>query len=427
MFLFYPIDTILNIKVWINNLQLLLQKSDNINEYLKSLPSFYNPVYISILIFILVTAIIYISYRYIYNPMLRKHKRDQKQFETTTAKILEMFSELDPNPIMRINSSSLITSLNKSAKEIFPLLEVNKSKLNLLISKIDIDIKGIIQNDKSFILPLELNQRYYDINFKGISFLDMAQLYFWDTTAQKEYDRQMTNYQNLLRNSSVHLQKVIEEERNRLSRILHDSIAQNMLLIKLNVANYKKYIDAGLDEQEYLRTINILDSTLKDIRELAHNLKPLNIDELGLETVVKSMCNNVAREAGYKYQIQFPKTSLNISKELEVCIFRVIQEALNNIIRHAKATTFTINLLLDDEALVLFISDDGIGFKPKKLLNEKYISDGLGMMNMQETVEKLNGTFQIDSTNNSGTVIIAAFPHDTINQNEKPSYKNISS
>ncbi len=109
--------------------------------------------------------------------MLRKHKRDQKQFEITTAKILEMFSELDPNPIMRINSSCLITSLNKSAKEIFPLLEVNKSNLDLLISKIDIDIKGIIQNDKSFILPLELNKRYYDINFKGISFLDMAQLY----------------------------------------------------------------------------------------------------------------------------------------------------------------------------------------------------------------------------------------------------------
>jgi signal transduction histidine kinase len=200
-----------------------------------------------------------------------------------------------------------------------------------------------------------------------------------------------------------------------------------MLLIKLNVGNYKKFINAGLDEQEYLRTINILDSTLKDIRELAHNLKPLNIEELGLETVVKSMCNNVAREAGFKYQLQFPEHQLSISKELEVCIFRVIQESLNNIIRHAKATSFNINLLLDDDTLVLFISDDGIGFKPKKLLNDKYISDGLGVMNMQETVEKLNGTFQIDSTNNSGTVVIAAFPIENINQDEKSSYKNISS
>lgn len=379
------------------------------------------------LVFILVTAIIYISYRYIYNPMLRKHRKEQKQFEITTAKILAMFSELDPNPIMRINSSGLITSLNKSAKERFPLLEINKSKLDSIISKIELDINEIIQNDKTFILPLALDDRDYDINFHGISFLGMAQLYFWDTTVQKEYDRQMNNYQNLLRNSSAHLQKVIEDERNRLSRILHDSIAQNMLLIKLNVGNYKKFLGQGLEEEEYIRTISILDSTLKDIRELAHNLKPLNLEELGLETVVKSMCNNVAREAGYKYQLQFPETPLNISKELEVCIFRVMQESLNNIIRHAKAKSFTINLLLDDATLVLFISDDGIGFKPKKLLNDKYISDGLGVMNMQENVEKFNGTFQIDSTNNSGTVIIAAFPIETKNENEKSSYKNISS
>ena len=408
-------------------MQLLLQKSDEINDYLKSLPSIYNPIYISFLVFILITAVIYISYRYIYNPMLRKHRKEQKQFEITTAKILAMFSELDPNPIMRINSSGIIISLNKSAKERFPNLEINKSTIDSVISKADLNIKEIIKNDKTFILPLELDERYYDINFHGISFLEMAQLYFWDTTAQKEYDRQMNNYQNLLRNSSAHLQKVIEEERNRLSRILHDSIAQNMLLIKLNVGNYKKFIGDGLKEEDYLRTINILDSTLKDIRELAHNLKPLNIEELGLETVVKSMCNNVAREGGYKYQLQFPETPVNISKELEVCIFRVIQESLNNIIRHSKAKSFNINLLLDEGTLVLFISDDGIGFKPKKLLNEKYFSDGLGVMNMQDNVEKLNGTFQIDSSNNSGTVIIVAFPIKNITEYEKSSYKNISS
>ena len=407
-------------------MQLLLQKPNEVDEYFKSLPSIYNPVYISILIFILITAIIYISYRYIYNPMLRKHRKEQKQFEITTAKILAMFSDLDPNPIMRINSFGIIISLNKSAKERFSNLVVNQSNLDFIVSKVGLNISEIIQNDQTFILPLELKGRHYDINFHGISFLGMAQLYFWDTTAQKEYDRQMNNYQNLLRNSSTHLQNVIEEERNRLSRILHDSIAQNILLIKLNVGNYKKFINAGLKEEEYQRTISILDSTLKDIRELAHNLKPLNIDELGLETVVKSMCSNVAREAGYKYQLQFPETPINISKELEICIFRVIQESLNNIIRHSKAKSFNINLLLDDSTLVLFISDDGIGFKPKKLLNDKYISDGLGVMNMQETVEKLNGTFQIDSSNNSGTVIIVAFPIENIKEYEKSSYKNIS-
>ena len=131
---------------------LLFQKSNELNEYMESLPSFYNPVYISILIFILVAAIIYISYRFIYNPMIKVHKEEQKQFEITTEKILAMFSDLDPNPIMRINSSGLIISLNKSAKERFSSLEINKSKLNTIISKIELNIKEIIQNDKTFIL-----------------------------------------------------------------------------------------------------------------------------------------------------------------------------------------------------------------------------------------------------------------------------------
>ncbi|MDT3696149.1 MAG: sensor histidine kinase [Ignavibacterium sp.] len=396
----------------------LIQNSSEFNDYLKSFPSTYNPVFISILIFILVLAIIYISYKGIYIPMIKKHKKDKKQFEVTTEKILSMFSELDPNPIVRISQDGLIINLNESAKNRFTYLKINESYINSIISGIDLQIADIINNDKSFILPLEINDRYYDINFHGISFLGMAQLYFWDTTEQKEYDRQMTHYQNLLRNSSAHLQKVIEEERNRLSRVLHDSIAQNLLLIKLNVNNYKKFLNSGLIEEEYYRTINILDSTLKDVRELAHNLKPLNIEELGLETVVRSMCNNVAREGKYKYQLQFPEQPLHLPKNIEICIFRVIQESINNMIRHAKATSFTINLFFEETALVLFISDDGIGFKPKKLLNEKYISDGLGMMNMQESVEKLKGSFQIDSSNNSGTIIIAAFPIEVLMTNE---------
>ncbi|HOJ06585.1 MAG: sensor histidine kinase [Ignavibacteriota bacterium] len=397
---------------------LLIQNSSEFDDYIKSFPSSYNPVFISILIFILILALIYISYKNIYIPMIKKHKKDKKQFEITTEKILSMFSELDPNPIIRIAQDGLIINLNESAKNRFNYLRINESYISSIISGIDLQIADIINNDKSFILPMEINDRYYDVNFHGISFLGMAQLYFWDTTEQKEYDRQMTNYQNLLRNSSAHLQKVIEEERNRLSRILHDSIAQNLLLIKLNVNNYKKFLNSGLVEEEYYRTINILDSTLKDVRELAHNLKPLNIEELGLETVVRSMCNNVAREGKYKYQLQFPEQPLHLPKDIEICVFRVIQESLNNMIRHAKATSFTINLFFEETALVLFISDDGIGFKPKKLLNEKYISDGLGMMNMQESVEKLKGSFQVDSSNNSGTIIIAAFPIEVLTANE---------
>lgn len=110
----------------------LIQNTSEFDDYLKSFPSSYNPVFISILIFILILAIIYLSYKGIYIPMIKKHRKDQKQFEITTEKILSMFSELDPNPIIRINQNGLIINLNESAKKRFPDLKINETVSVLL-------------------------------------------------------------------------------------------------------------------------------------------------------------------------------------------------------------------------------------------------------------------------------------------------------
>jgi signal transduction histidine kinase len=208
---------------------------------------------------------------------------------------------------------------------------------------------------------------------------------------------------------------------------LHDSIAQNILLVKLNVGNYKRYFSNELDMEEYSRTLSILDTTLSEVRDIARNLRPVNIDELGLVTVIKSLCNNVGREAKLKYQLQMPENSTQLDKEVEICIYRILQESLNNIIRHSKAKSFSVDLLIEEDSVLFVLFDDGIGFKAKKLVNDKYISDGMGLMNMQESVERLNGSFTIESSYNQGTKIIAIFPI-TIDKNDgKPEYKNINS
>src|SRR4030066_255500 len=97
--------------------------------------------------------------------------------------------------------------------------------------------------------------------------------------------------------------------------------------------------------------------------------------------------------------------NIRLNSDLEICLYRVAQEVLNNIIKHSKAKEFTLNLLIDDESIAMIISDNGIGFKPTLLMNRKYVSDGMGLMSMQERVERLNGSFHIDSSHNNGTVI----------------------
>ena len=220
----------------------LLQISDELKKYIELIFNVYNPVYLSVFILVVLILLLYISYRYIYNPLLRKHREEKENLELQTAKLLVLFSELDPNPIMRINISGEIVGLNRAAKEKFNNIKLNVHKIDFILKEMDFDLKQSILDNQSFVIAQKLNGNFYEINFHGISFLDMAQLYFLDVSEKKEYEAQMNLYQKLLSDSSAHLHQVLEEERSKFSRLLHDSIGQNLLLIKMNILNQKKWM-----------------------------------------------------------------------------------------------------------------------------------------------------------------------------------------
>ena len=388
---------------------IILQETQKLKDFEDLIFYLYNPVLISALIFFILLLLLYFSYKYIYNPLILRYKSEKEKFELKTARLLALFSELDPNPIIRINISGKVAGLNKAAKERFKNIEIDSSKIKVLLKDVDFNLKKAIKNNESLVLIQEINDKTYEINFHGISYLRMAQLYFLDVSERKEYERQMNKYQKLLRDASAQLNEVLETDRKKISGLLHDSIGQNLLLIRMNIMNYKKNNNNGFDENEISRTIELLDSAILEVKEVARNLRPQNIEELGLTTVLKMMCSNVSRETGIKANVQIAEVDSELDRELENCIFRVTQEALNNIMRHSKASKFAVDLSTQDEVITLVVSDDGIGFKPKQLMNEKYFSDGIGIMNMQERVERVNGSFHIDSDFNTGTTIITQF------------------
>ena len=174
----------------------------------------------------------------------------------------------------------------------------------------------------------------------------------------------------------------------------------------------------------YQKTLDLLDSSIYEVKETARLLRPLNLDELGLVTVLNSMCNKISNESGIKSTLNLPDNNIELNKELEICIYRVAQEALNNIIKHSKASEFTIDFTVTEDSATLIVSDNGIGFNPKKLVNEKYVSDGMGLLTMQDRVERLNGTFHIDASNENGTVIIADFLISKEENKYETDYKN---
>ena len=404
-----------------------MKEDYGLDKYFDLIFSIYNPIYLSIFIFLIIILLLFISYKYIYSPLLKKHKKEKESLDLKSAKLLALFSELDPNPIVRIDRSGNVIGSNKSAANTFKITNSTDYSIQNILNGISFNIDKLILNNQSKVITQEINSRFYEINFHGISLLDSAQLYFYDLTEKKNYEVQMTTYQQLLRESSANLNSVIEEERNRFAGLLHDSIGQSLLLIKLSLQNTKKKFSNQSGKNIFGDITNLLDSTISELKEMTHNIIPLNLNELGLITVITSLCKAVSKESGIISHLKLPKEDPELTRELDICIYRVIQEALNNIIKHSKAKEFTVNLEIDDESTTLIISDDGIGFKPTVLLDEKYISNGMGILSMQERVERLNGSFHIDSSHNNGTVITIDFPITLINDNDKYVYKNFSS
>ncbi len=404
-----------------------MKEDYSLDKYIDLIFSIYNPIYLSIFIFLVIVLLLFISYKYVYSPLLKKHKKEKESLELKSAKLLALFSELDPNPIVRIDRSGKVVGSNKSATNTFKFNKSTDYNIRNILNGFSLNVDHLILNNKSIVLTQEIDGKFYEINFHGISLLESAQLYFFDLTEKKNYEVQMTTYQKLLRESSAHLNSVIEEERNRFAGLLHDSIGQSLLLIKLSLQNIRKNSSNQFGENIFKDITNLLDSTISEIKEISHSIRPLNLNELGLITVITSLCKAVSKESGIISHLKLPREDSQLTKELEICIYRVIQEALNNIIKHSKAKEFTMNLEIDNESISLIISDDGIGFKPTILLDEKYISDGMGILNMQERVERLNGSFHIDSSHNNGTVITIDFPITSINDEDKYVYKNSSS
>lgn len=393
-----------------------------IEKYFEYFFSIYNPVFLAFIFFLLLFVVVYIIYRHIYHPLLRKHRKEKESLELRNAKLLVLFTELDPNPIIKINPEGLIVGMNNSAKEKFQIDSSTINHIELLIDKIDFNIKDLISSNQSKVLNLSINKRSYEVNIHGISLLDMAQLYFYDVTEKKEHLEQMSAYQKLLKESSARSIKELEQERSRLSALLHDSVGQNLLLLKLGIQNLKKFLNGQESQEEFQHTSKIIETTINEIKEISRSIRPLNLEELGLKTVLASLCKNVSRECRLDYSLNLPEEDISLNDEYETCLYRVTQECLNNIIKHSKAKTFSVNLSIDDVFITLLISDDGIGFKPSIIFEDKYISDGMGLMNMQDRVERLNGNFHIDSTINNGTLVIINLPKNDFTDEEQYKY-----
>jgi signal transduction histidine kinase len=196
-----------------------------------------------------------------------------------------------------------------------------------------------------------------------------------------------------------------ELERQRLARELHDETGQALtsMLLGLKVLEERMDTDEGRAATAELRDLVV--STLQDVRRLAVELRPSALDDFGLVPALERLRDTVAEQSGMNVEVQSRLGEERLPAEIETSLYRIVQECLTNVRKHAEATRVSVLLSKREGHVTLVVQDDGRGFDP-----EAVREGGLGLIGMNERVALLGGRMTIDSTEGAGTMVSAELP-----------------
>ncbi len=200
-----------------------------------------------------------------------------------------------------------------------------------------------------------------------------------------------------------------EEERGRLARELHDGAGQMLtsLLVRLKVLE-NQADDPGL-EQEIASTLDMVSNTIEQVRNLSYHLRPAALEEFGLAVVLRTLVAETLEESGIATRCHVDLGDLVLPHGVEVTLYRIAQEALTNVFRHAGAQNVMVDLVKENSGVTLQIQDDGCGFHPRPLPERKG-ERHMGLISMTERAEMVNGTLRVESMPGHGTTIHITIP-----------------
>jgi PAS domain S-box-containing protein len=233
-----------------------------------------------------------------------------------------------------------------------------------------------------------------------------------DITERKRAEEQLAASHERLRSLSTHLESLREEERKKIARDLHDETSQVVTSLTAHLEAAVNMLPAGASRVKSLLknaedlSVNILDQ----LQNVIYELHPLVLDDLGLVAAVRWLLENNLKVAGTKVDFKVTGRKRRFPRHLETTIFRVTQEAVTNIVKHAKASNVIVRLELSRDAVSMRIMDDGEGFDVAEAMNIKQGLRGYGLLGMKERIQLIGGTFTLRSGPEKGTEIDIQIP-----------------
>ena len=193
----------------------------------------------------------------------------------------------------------------------------------------------------------------------------------------------------------------ITKERKRIAKDLHDGIAQELVALKLGVSLVAQKIksNATITPEKIDQISRQLDDTTKEVRNLAHTMVPPTLEQKGLAPTLELLLDNTLKNAGVDYKISIDGITTGLNDKINIGIYRIAQEMINNIIKHSQAKNVLFILALTGNQLTLQVQDDGLGFKEDELKNKT----SMGILNIVSRVATLGGSYKFENIQPHGT------------------------
>lgn len=334
---------------------------------------------------------------------------------------LERILESCMDAIIVTNDKGVITLANKGAEQLFQLNKIDLvgSFIGDIIKRdplhdIDIyqhilahaptsnyEIKARMRNGS--VIPMLISSSFL-IDAKNQEMGTIS--YIRDISTRKMAEER-------IRTISQQLIRAQEVERSSIARDLHDELAQNLYSFNIELSTF---LNKALPNEKFSRqSTNLLGSLQKifaDVRKMIFNIHPSGMETLGIIKTTGNLCKNIAQIYGLEVEFKAAGiSSLDLNFDIKIAIYRLVQESLNNIVKHAKATIANIRLVYSYPNVILRIKDNGIGFDADQSMEATSDKGSMGIWSMKERVALLNGTMTIESKANSGTSIVFEIPY----------------
>jgi two-component system sensor histidine kinase UhpB len=244
-----------------------------------------------------------------------------------------------------------------------------------------------------------------------------------DVTERVQADNTLQASREELRALSANLQHVREEEKTRIARELHDDLGQQLTALKMDLSAVEESLDTGAIPDRalnheitgHLRSMRrLIDATVASVRRIAADLRPVMLDDLGLVPAIEWLVSDFTNRYGIPVETRIEHGEAIFNRDGATALFRIVQEALTNVARHAEATLVILSIVLEDGQYVLRVEDNGRGAV------ERHSPDGksFGLLGMRERAHMLGGRVSTGPADGNGFVVTVRFPANTLTQDE---------